>query len=128
MKSLVAELKKWFSVRNELAKANSYIKYLNSELKVQRDIAKQAVRESVGKDVEIMAMASELGAAHERVASGRERYFLKVCRDIYSNGKMISELRFRGMVGAMMGEGMPNTPDWGMSVDNGYKHPREFNK
>lgn len=128
MKTQLLKMVKWFSMRNELAAANSYINCLQNELNVQRETAMQAVRELAAKDVEILSMGHELSAAHARVVSAKERYFLKVCKNIYSNGKMISEMRFRGMVGAMIGEWMHENPEMGMSADNGNKNSELFNK
>lgn len=127
MKGLLKKAKKWFSTCNELAAANSYIAYLQNEVKAYREIADVVVREAAKKDVEMLSMAHELSAAHSKVVSAKERHFLKVCKHIYGNGKMISELRFRGMVGAMIGEGMHDTQYLGVSVDGGYKRP-ECNK
>ncbi|TKV08242.1 hypothetical protein FDX19_15505 [Citrobacter sp. wls619] len=121
MKELLKKAKKWFSACNELAAANSYIAYLQGEVKAYRDIADVVVREAAKKDVEMLSMSHELSAAHDKVASAKERYFVKVCKHIYSNGKMISEMRFRGMVGAMIGEGTHNAHCLGVSANYGVK-------
>ncbi|HGW6103703.1 TPA: hypothetical protein ACNIQM_001831 [Citrobacter werkmanii] len=117
MKGLLRKAKKWFSVRNELAAANSYIAYLQNEVKAYREIAGVVVREAAKKDIEMLSMAHELSEAHGKVASAKERYFLKVCKHIYGNGKMISEMRFRGMVGAMIDEGMLDYHGKGLSEE-----------
>lgn len=115
MQKTFAKIAAWLSAHKELARANSYIKYLERENEHQLSVALDSMCEVARRDIEIRRLESDL--RRESAIGVAEGRFLAVCRDIYRNGKMISEMRFRGMVNAIINEGTPNSRK-GKGVNN----------
>ncbi|MBZ7392399.1 hypothetical protein [Klebsiella michiganensis] len=104
MKSQILKMVKWFSMRSQLSAANSYINYLQSELAIKEEFARNAMIDAARSKIQERAAQHALREALAKRVTASERYFLNVCSNIYLNGKMISELRFNGMVGAFANE------------------------
>lgn len=108
MKNIFRKIKHALNLPLKLASANSYIKYLEESQIVQcreiRDLLQEkATLESKVQRVYLAetraTRLTELlnqcrDRLYERGATDAEREYLRVSRDIYANGKMMSKRRF----------------------------------
>lgn len=112
MKLSLRNIAEWFRAAKKLKAANSYIDFMEGELQYQRklnssnlflmaDRCKQIdqleERNIVLNDrnKRLLNMLEEMrGLLHQRGATDAESEFIRVCKDIYTRGKMLSQMRF----------------------------------
>lgn len=115
MKQLLKAIANAFNTRKKLKEANAYIDYLDEEVIYLRkyiDTTLTEVAKVKNKNdkasTQIKSLRATAGELRERLhsngATETELKFLACCVDIYRNGKMISEMRFKAMVAAMTEE------------------------
>ncbi|RYM60195.1 hypothetical protein BSR03_17275 [Serratia proteamaculans] len=112
MKKLIRKIAEFFRAHQKLKLANSYIAFLRHELSAFSENVRQEQRlaEECRKEIEmhkganydltkvnkhLLGLCEQLRKdLHQRGSTDAERDFINVCKDIYTNGRMISRLQF----------------------------------